>query len=247
MNLMTLYRRNLPLLLTFFLFVGIFASTPGTAHAHIPFIALDEHASRATALEVKDIHISKVIYQKLHSEAQQSWIKIDGAKGKTLDLDLGLPYLPELADYRPSLMLIPPSADGFLSDKNIRFDSVDQGTPEFFHEPFSDTRSWIIMRKSIQLTENGEYFLVSFSPENEPGKLWVAIGKEEAFGPRDLARLPTTMLGLRAFHQSDQQDKDSDRSVFSLTAISAVVAAVLIISLILLLKFKFFKRRSNRQ
>ena len=76
--------------------------------------------------------------------------------------------------------------------------------PTFFHEPFSDTSSWILLETELALTENGEYFIVSRSEYHRQGKLWVAIGYKERFGPLYWTSLPATNMGVRGFHQSEE-------------------------------------------
>ncbi len=58
----------------------------------------------------------------------------------------------------------------------------------------------------MELPEEGDYYLVSFSPEEIPGKLWIAIGRQESFGPGDLARLPFVISDVKSFHANGEDD-----------------------------------------
>ena len=89
-------------------------------------------------------------------------------------------------------------------NKIIIFDSSNSTNPRVFHEQYTNTNSWILLGKNISLPESGIYFLVSFSPNQKPGKMWVSIGRQESFSGSDLARLPTILPKIKSFHQKNQ-------------------------------------------
>ncbi len=191
--------------------ISLWISVTGTGliYAHVPFLALDNHPSKERALEIDDIQISKVIYQKISIDSPQSWIQFYGKEGETVYFQLGIPYIDALVNYRPSVALIEPGAEispeKIVSspDENVLvFDSKDSVNIDVFHEPFTDTTSWILFEEYVTFTKSGMHFLVSFSPDNQPGKMWVAIGKKEVFGPKDLTRLPSAISEVKSFHES---------------------------------------------
>ena len=80
-----------------------------SAQAHVPFIANDDHSTVHSALIIENISTSKVIYQKITSSAFKSWIQFEGREGDILYIQLGIPYIEELENYRPSIAILPPS------------------------------------------------------------------------------------------------------------------------------------------
>ena len=225
--------------------IGLWISVTGTGliYAHVPFLALDNHPSKERALEIDDIQISKVIYQKISSDSPQSWIQFYGKEGETIYFQLGIPYIDELVNYRPSVALIKPGAkispEKIVSspDENILvFDSNNSVDIEVFHEPFTDTTSWILFEEYVIFTKSGMHFLVSFSPDNQPGKMWVAIGKKEVFGPKDLARLPSAISEVKSFHESISINGIS--SYGSILKVALPITAVFFIALILTIWLK---------
>ena len=63
------------------LIIGMFFANPQDAYAHIPYLASDKHNSPESALEIEDITISSVVYQTIHDNSPESWIKFNGIKG----------------------------------------------------------------------------------------------------------------------------------------------------------------------
>ena len=190
-----------------------FALNTKVVHGHIPYIAGSKHPDMASSLHLDNIQISKVVYQELTSEAEQSWIRINAKKGEELYFQIGVPYLPSLREYQPSLALINPEiADDLGSDSDLRKDGVEffhsatQFERTIFHERFTDTTSWVLLEQIVELSEAGDYYLVSFSPEAVSGKLWISIGRQESFGPGDLARLPFVISDVKSFHANGEDD-----------------------------------------
>ena len=183
-----------------------------SAQAHVPFMANDEHPTMQSALMIENITTSKVIYQIITNSTFESWIQFEGRAGDILYVQLGIPYIDELENYRPSVAILPPSRfpklvdvdhDGIQGESLHVLNSTGIIHPEIFHERFTNTNSWILVEQTVNLAETGTYFIVSFSPNNEPGKLWLAVGREERFGPSDIAKLPSLIVEVRKFHESD--------------------------------------------
>lgn len=181
-----------------------------SAQAHVPFMANDRHTTMESALIIENITTSKVVYQIIKSSAFESWIQFEGQVGDILYIQLGIPYIQELENYRPSIAILPPSRfpksvdpDVIQEESVYVFNSTGITNPEIFHERFTNTSSWILLEQTVNLTESGTYFIVSFSPNNESGKLWVAVGKEEKFSTSDIAKLPSLTIEVRKFHETD--------------------------------------------
>ncbi|MBH75061.1 MAG: hypothetical protein CL896_04635 [Dehalococcoidia bacterium] len=216
------------------LIIGMFFGNPQNAYAHIPYLASDKHNSPESALEIEDITISSVVYQTIHDNSPESWIKFDGIKGETLYFQMGVPKLSRLQNYRPDVVLFTYSdiehrkyTDTIQKDKGLRYSSYNIKNPEIFHEPFTNTTSWVLFEKNLVLPETGTYFLTSFSEQSQTGKLWIAIGKEESFGISDLGKLPASISQIRSFYEIG-----SINSVLSYTNVIYVVVVLIAASFV---------------
>ena len=85
----------------------------------------------------------------------------------------------------------------------------DVAEPRFFHEPFSDTDSWILRSDTLKLPQAGRYYLVGFTPEDQTGKLWLSIGTKEKFTPLDLLQFPLWKQKIQAFHEVSKKPGNS--------------------------------------
>ncbi len=184
----------------------IFLSSPILAHK--PVEDPGNATSAALAVIINDPDISQVIYHEVKKDSTQLWLTFEAKKDYELYLSIGVPVIERLKTYRPALALIGPG----LPDIKLPFgkpsglgalvfytDSV--ATPKFFHEPITGTDSWILLEKHVTLGATGRYYVVAFSPEMKPGKLWVAIGEAERWGFGDIFKLPSISAEVRKFHE----------------------------------------------
>jgi len=181
-----------------------------TALAHRPTFS-DGSASDANhALEVKDVDLSQVVYHEVTAQAQQLWLTFEAGEDQVLFVQIGVPVIERLADYRPSVAIVGPGfpevalpfevPDG-LGARIIATDDVS--SPRVFHEHFTDTRSWILKEEDIVLPATGRYYLVAYVPSNEVGKLWVSVGRREEFGLADLLKFRDWTIRARRFHEEE--------------------------------------------
>jgi len=177
-----------------------------TVSAHIPFISNDNHNSAQSSLVVYDIAVSKVIYQKLTAASPESWISFKAVQGDVLYFHLGIPLLEELKAFRPSIGLITPYSQtpsvSSLRESDI-FPTLNINEPKTFYEPFTKTNSWTFTEHKFNIPTTGNYYLVTYSPTKQTGKVWVSIGKEERFGPSDWISIPAKIPEIRKFHSSN--------------------------------------------
>jgi hypothetical protein len=176
--------------------------------AHRPIFTDHAASGPESAIPVADPAISQVVYREITETNPQVWLTFTVPEGFDLFVQIGVPVLPRLKDFRPALALVGPGLpkdqapfplpDGMgilvLSTKEV-------ANPRFFHEHFTGTDSWILRSETVRLKTGGRYFLVAFSPERQAGKLWVAVGTRESFGPLDLLRFPEWRKKVRAFHE----------------------------------------------
>jgi len=180
------------------------------ADAHKPRFTEGRGKSPDQAIWVKNVKISQVYYHQVTPETSQVWLNFNADKGQKLFVQLGVPVLDRLRCYRPAVAIVgpclPESKLPFpvpekMGAMEFRTENVTE--PRFFHEPFTDTDSWILLEKTVTLPSKGNYYLVAYVPSGQPGKLWVAVGKREAFGLGDWLKFNETKKRVRAFHEKE--------------------------------------------
>ena len=77
----------------------------------------------------------------------------------------------------------------------------------FFHEPFSETDSWIRRSETVKLSKAGRYYFVGFSPEGHTDKLWLSIGTKESFTAMNLLQFPIWSKKIQKFHEVPKKPK----------------------------------------
>ena len=196
------------------------ALIPITTEAHFPLIAGDKHHNKNNALTIEKIHISKVMYQSISKAKPESWINFEVSAETNLDIEIGLPKLDRLKNFRPTVEIITPENESiFIHTSKIH-------NPESFHEPYTDTESWILIRQSLKLHSTGTYFIKSFSTSEDGGKLWIAVGKEESFGVGELTKLVSIRQSVREFHELNVPN--SSFNFFYLLVFSAILGGIII-------------------
>jgi hypothetical protein len=178
------------------------------ARAHQPTISDGSAVDAESAIEFEDVQISRVVYHELNEQAPRLWITFEVDQAQELWLQLGLPLIDRLEDYRPAVVLLGPGLepvelpfefpDGL---GGVVFDPRDVSDPEVFYEPFSGTTSWILSEHEVDLPGPGQYYVVAYHPTEEAGKLWVALGREEVFELGDWLELPGLLPEVREFHE----------------------------------------------
>ena len=170
--------------------MSMFAIFFSVAAAHQPTFSAD-HADPDDAYAVEDEDLSIVLYQEISCEIPRVWLRYDTDPGYDLWLQLGVPVIDRLVDYRPSIAVLaaglpevelpfetPEGLGGVIYDT----ESVEPGT---FYEAFTATESWVIFEDEVTIPEGGEVFVVAWHPAGQTGKLWVASGTVEDFSDVD--------------------------------------------------------------
>lgn len=168
------------------------------------------HTEAASALEVPDVSISQVIYHEIAEPGGQLWVTFLAEEGQNIYLQLGVPRIDRLESYRPVLWLfgpglppaetlpgVPENYGGLLLEPDA--------VPEEFNEPFTGTQSWILLEEDTAAPAAGQYYVVAYHPEGVTGKLWLAWGRREVFGFRDLLTYPDVLDTVRTFHEVADQ------------------------------------------
>lgn len=199
--------------------LSLSALTITDASAHKPSYA-NNHTAPELAFEVIDPEISIALYAEMTCTAETLWLHMDTTGISEVWLELGVPQLERLEDYKPSLAIV---ADGLpeagLDDLPFDvpdgmgatvIDTSDVDEPIDFFEPFTQTDSWILYREWVEVPENTDVYLVAFNPEEITGKLWVAVGLTEDFSDVDASDFAEWMEKTQAFHEVDDDEDHAE-------------------------------------
>ena len=187
-------KQGLPNILMLFGFVSM--SLPAAAHS--PVDNDGSHSTSDNAIVISDPGLSQVVYHEVTPEQPEIWLTFEGMADQEVFVQLGIPVIDELEDYRPSVAIIE-AEEQATKDEALIFDSSD-ATPELFFEPFTGTSSYILVEETVSLPHDGQYFVRAYHPSSETGKLWVAIGQREEFGLELILDGPRIVFETRAFH-----------------------------------------------
>ena len=240
-----------------------FSFPPNTAEAHRPSFPDGLNKSPNSAFQLDDIDISQAIYQVL-GENEQVWLKFHPttSSSKTVNIQLGIPVLDETESFRPVVAVVSQN----LSRIDLPFDLPDgfgaivyevnnEEQIKKFHEPYTNTNSWILIEEEFEIIGNEIHYVVIFSKTNQSGKFWFATGTKEVFDFRS-SQLNENILKVKSFHKpsitsSDEiSSQDKELSLQSrlqgtsyLKSIHVYLITVLILSflMIILVKNKFGK------
>ena len=186
----------------------ICASFAQQVFAHRPIFTEDVATSPKTAIQTADPDISQVVYREITEKTAQIWLTFMAPKDFDLFIQIGVPAIDRLKDFRPAMVVIGPG----LPDRDVPFKIPDKmgaqvfptkevAKPRFFHEHFTNTDSWILRSETVRLSRPGRYYLVAFSPQEQTGKLWLSLGKKESFSDEDLKQFATWAKKIQEFHE----------------------------------------------
>jgi len=184
------------------------------AQAHRPIFSDNAATDANTAVRIAQPAISQVIYREITDEAKQVWLAFDAKKGFKLFMQIGVPVLDRLKEFRPAMLVVGPG----LSGKNLpftlpegagakNFPTDDVQEPRFFKEHFTGTDSWILRSETVILPESGRYYVVAYVPSGQKGKLWLSIGKKESFGLAEWAKFGEWKKKIRKFHEISEHSR----------------------------------------
>ncbi len=231
--------------------------------AHRPSFPDGFNKSANSAFQLDDIDISQAIYQIL-KENEQVWLSFDPKSSdfSTTNIQLGIPVLKETEAFRPMVAVVAQN----LKEADLPFDipegfgatvyeTNDGNLIKKFHEPFTNTNSWILIEDEFEIVGNEIHYVVIFSKTNQSGKFWFATGRQEVFDFSSISNLGENISKVKEFHKpsiypSDAivQDKESNLQTLSekpsyYKSLNIYLAAVLIT---LLLIFILARKRFNR-
>lgn len=181
----------------------------GVAWAHQPYLGGDWN-NPESAFPVDDPAISIVVYREITCDAPELWLTFEATAGDDVWVQLGVPILDRLKDYRPSMVLLAPGLPSLAEGEvpfevpsglgGIRFDA--DATPTQFDEPFTGTSSWIWSEAWVTTPESGPAYLVAWDPSVRTGKLWLAMGVIEDFSNVDWSEAANWTEDVNTFHET---------------------------------------------
>ncbi|MHC4400666.1 MAG: hypothetical protein ACYTG0_13400 [Planctomycetota bacterium] len=184
-----------------------FTWLPQALYAHRPVFTKDAGRGPETAIPLTEPQVSQVVYREISGKTPQIWLGFSVPKDFELYVQIGVPVMDRLKEFRPSMVLVGPG----LPKSDAPF-AIPEGTgvkmfptaqvkkPRFFHEHFTGTDSWILRSDTVLLSKPGRYYLVAYSPDRQNGKLWLSIGKKETFRREDWKQFPSWRKLIRTFH-----------------------------------------------
>jgi len=185
------------------------------ALAHKPSFDDGIYTSPDTAFRIDDIDISIVLYSEITCDDPELWMTFTGEAGQELYVQVGVPVIDRLEDYRPSVAVLGqgmPAIDlPFETPEGLggyRFDSDDIEVPGEFYEAFTQTESWIVTEETLTLNNDGVGYLVGWNPEAYTGKMWIAVGTVENFDDVDFSVFGEWLTEVQTYHEVDDGDYD---------------------------------------
>ena len=183
------------------------ASSGAWAHSYITNEGY--HTTANSAIAIGDIDLSQVVYHTVTPDTTTLWLRFEATAGKVAKIQLGVPLIEGLEDYRPAFALLGP---GMPAIEELPFDvpegyggmaytTDDVVEPTTFDEEFTGTWSWTFDMQEISLPADGTYYIVGYVPAGNLGKFWIAPGTVEKFGVKDIFSLPSVIYNVRIFHQ----------------------------------------------
>lgn len=183
-------------------------SIASPASAHKPSFSNGQYGSPDRAYPVQNVGHSIVVYHEITCTDRQLWLRFSAPQaGTPLFVQLGVPKIDRLQEYRPMLAVVAPGLASpqsqlpFAIPAGMGVEVLGAETLRAFHEPFTGTNSWILVERTLALPSPGNGFIVAWDPEARPGKLWVAVGEKETFGAADLLRFFSWRANARDFHE----------------------------------------------
>jgi hypothetical protein len=204
------------------------------ATAHRPSAIGGTFDGPAAAIRVTDPDVSQVVYGDMSVAHPSLWLAVAVSTATDLYVQLGVPAIKRLRTFRPQMAIVGPGLPSLalpfavpsgLGGILVVTSSAADGT--FFHEPVTNTDSWILGEALIHLPTAGMYYVVVWSSAIVDGKAWVAVGQREAFGWKDIVTLPKTINAVRAFHEVGPDSRLITTSkIFFLAAVALVIAGL---------------------
>ena len=210
------------------------AMTFGGSNAYAHRVIDDDgsHTTAENAVVLEDFELSQVVYHEVTDSSNHLWFRFDATAGQTLYWEFGLPSIGRLLNYRPEMVVLGPG----LPEISLPFDApeglggfvVENGAElEDFFERFTGTNTWILSSEERTIEQDGTYYVVVYHPDGTLGKFWVALGKREEFGLRDILGYAETLAFVRTYHEDSVEPLSSlNRGLLGLSILAQFLFAL---------------------
>lgn len=160
--------------------------------------------------ELPSISTSYAFYQELETADAVHEFSFQAEAGDFFQAGINIPEIKGLEDYGVVMALLGPGLPGIparaipgtaeteLLETGI---IVPSTKGKDFFEPFTQTNYWGRQTLALNLPETGQYSLVIWNPEGEPGKYVLDTGFEEVFGLTDMFRFPVWWVSVHAYFE----------------------------------------------
>lgn len=184
--------------LTLVILVFATATLASVASAHTPIFLQSTTTGVKEHAPISDPEHSWAVYGRLPAGAAADAIPIQAKKGQRLYLQLLVPDKPDLASFKPQVVLLGPRLRGEVPPSSPVRPPSGEGAlvvpnppkPSRIYEGF--TQMHLLEYGTVDSTfpDSGRYLLVAYDPAQEGGPYTVAIGKRESFGLLDVLNFP---------------------------------------------------------
>ena len=148
--------------------IGATLLVASSAYAHRPLFPDVPPTSPERAAVVKRPDVSHVVYHEIAEGPNQLWLTFEGQKDQEVFLQIGVPVIDRLKDYRPTMALIGPGLPEGEAPFELpagcglqAFPTTEIAKPRYFEEHFTGTDSWILRDATVKLPESGVYYAVA--------------------------------------------------------------------------------------
>lgn len=156
-------------------------------------------------IEIPDLNTSFALYRDLNA-GQIDVYTFEGSVGQDFHAGIQIPMLAGLEEYGVSVALFGPGLPLVDTDSLPSEYPEDLGAlvypsvvTEDFFEPFTQTNYWGRQQIDLALPADGDYYLLVWHPEGQPGKYVLDTGRAEVFGALDLFRFPIWWLRVHMY------------------------------------------------
>src|SRR6056297_2274698 len=187
-----------------FLFLIVIIGFIVLSFAHKPIFDDVFHGDFESALVIKEAQVSQITYHEFSAEEPVFWVKFLALENEEIQIVLNVPYAEKFSDLEVYMAIFRQVSDD-LEDSESKSEKIEfpfevpdehDGVllhsrfyqREFFHEPFSNTDSWFILREKFTPLDTGVFY-VAVWPEGKfqpGGKIGFSIGTLERFTALDL-------------------------------------------------------------
>ncbi|QNO13774.1 hypothetical protein HYG86_02860 [Alkalicella caledoniensis] len=182
-----------------FILLTLLLLLPNTIYAHQGIFINGTNNSIDESHEIEDIEESKAIYSRILEEGQIDYYTFTAQEGQVFYSQIMVPNTERDRDFMLMKLVFGPFDDLIPNeylDLVAPFEhgyAVEPGNNRTrFFEPFTQTSYIKKQQISLEIPEDGQYFIAVYNPFGQTGSYVLTVGKEESFGVQELLQYPAT-------------------------------------------------------